>query len=156
MRPCNAYYGDPIRTTASRLRYLKVIFEYLSSDRNRARLGQKRPCHLSGSRSSVLLSRSLGTLLSRLTSGSVVFLAGAVNGDLDSNLTALNLLSVHLLHSLFLLLLRTEGDETEATALASLVAGLELLDHEAGDGAKSNLGGNGLVGGKDFLQLRGD
>jgi hypothetical protein len=76
----------------------------------------------------------------------VVLLSGRVNGDLDSDLTTLNLLSVHLRASLLLELLGTEGNETETTALAGLTTSLELLDHEAGDGAESDLGlGGGVV-----------
>lgn len=70
----------------------------------------------------------------------VVLLSGGVDGDLDSDLTALNLLAVHLVASLLLELLRAEGDEAEATALARLAASLELLDHETGNGAESDLG----------------
>jgi hypothetical protein len=39
-----------------------------------------------------------------------------------------------------LLLFGGESNETKATTLAGLVAGLELLDHEAWDGSKGNLG----------------
>lgn len=83
----------------------------------------------------------------------VVGLVGAVDGDLDGNLTAVNLLAVHLGHSLLLKLLGSKGDKAETTSLAGLVAGLELLDHETGDGAEGDLGGNRFVCGKDLLEL---
>lgn len=83
----------------------------------------------------------------------LVGLVGAVNGDLDSDLTTLNLLAVHLIDSLLLQLLGSQRDETETTSLAGLTTGLELLDHEAGDGAESNLGGRRLVGGEKLLEL---
>jgi hypothetical protein len=54
---------------------------------------------------------------------------------------------------LLLQLLRGQRDEAEATALAGLAASLELLDHEAGDGAKGDLGGQGLVGFEQLLEL---
>lgn len=69
----------------------------------------------------------------------VVLLAGAVDGNLDSDLTALNLLAVHLAASLLLEFFGSESNEAEATTLARLVAGLKLLDHEARDGAEGNL-----------------
>jgi hypothetical protein len=83
----------------------------------------------------------------------VVLLSGRVNGDLDGDLTTLNLLSVHLRASLLLELLGAEGDETETTALAGLTTSLELLDHEAGDGTKSDLGLGGRVVLEDLEEL---
>jgi hypothetical protein len=83
----------------------------------------------------------------------VVLLSGRVNGDLDSDLTTLNLLAVHLRASLLLELLGAEGDETETTALAGLTTSLELLDHEAGDGTKSDLGLGGRVVLEDLEEL---
>ena len=78
--------------------------------------------------------------------GSVVLLTGGVDRDLNCDLTTLDFLAVHLGASLLLELLRAEGNETETTALAGLTAGLELLDHEAGDGAEGDLGlGGGVV-----------
>jgi len=91
-----------------------------------------------------------------LSSWGVGFLVGlvwAVDGDLDSDLTTLDLLAVHLRDSLLLLLLGCESDEAEATTLAGLVASLELLDHEAGNWAKGDLGGSWLVGSEEFLEL---
>lgn len=85
--------------------------------------------------------------------GLLVGLVGAIDGDLDSDLAALNLLAVHLSNSLLLELLRGKGNEAEATALAGLTPGLKLLNHEAGDGAKSNLRGGRLVGSEKFLEL---
>jgi hypothetical protein len=76
----------------------------------------------------------------------VILLAGGVNRDLNGDLTALDLLAVHLGASLLLKLLGTKGDETETTALAGLTASLELLDHETGNGAEGDLGlGGGVV-----------
>jgi hypothetical protein len=109
--------------------------------------------NLSGSRSG-----GLGGLLGGIGGGCVgggglalalhvvVLLAGRVNRDLNGDLTALDLLSVHLVASLLLEFLRAEGNETETTALARLTASLELLDHEAGNRAEGNLGlGGGVV-----------
>lgn len=84
----------------------------------------------------------------------VVLLSGGVDGNLDSDLAALNFLAVHLRASLLLKLLGTESDETETTALAGLATGLEFLDHEAGDGAESDLGGGGGVVLEDLQELR--
>lgn len=83
----------------------------------------------------------------------VVLLAGRVNRDLNGDLAALDLLAVHLGASLLLELLRAECDETEATALAGLATSLELLDHEAGDGAEGDLGLGGGVVLEDFKKL---
>jgi len=84
--------------------------------------------------------------LSGSTFRGVVLLAGGVDRDLNGDLTALDLLAVHLGASLLLELFGTKGDETEATALAGLTASLELLDHETGDWAEGDLGlGGGVV-----------
>lgn len=112
-------------------------------------------------------SRSLGGLLGRLGGGSlsggglalgaidvVILLAGGVDRDLNGDLTALDLLAVHLGASLLLELLRSEGDEAEATALAGLTTSLELLDHETRNGAEGDLGlGRGVVL-EDLKKLR--
>jgi hypothetical protein len=109
-------------------------------------LGGRGSSRGSGSRSSL----SGGDVL-LLTVGSItlvlllVGLIGAINSNLDSDLTALNLLSVHLSDSLLLKLLRSQSDETEATTLASLTTSLKLLDHESGNRSKSNLGRRGLI-----------
>jgi hypothetical protein len=79
----------------------------------------------------------------------VLFLVGlvrAVNSNLDGDLTAFNLLSVHLADSLLLEFLRSQSHKAKATALASLATSLKLLDHESGDGSESNLGGRRLIG----------
>lgn len=133
--------------------------------------------HLGGSRSGRSLSRlclSLGGLGSGLGSGrrslggglgcgsavsgglgrGVVLLAGRVNRDLNGDLTALDLLAVHLVAGLLLKLLGAEGHEAEATALAGLTASLELLDHEAGDGAEGDLGLGGGVILEDLEELQ--
>ena len=111
--------------------------------------------HLGRGGGDVLLGRSLsGRLLGLLAVElGVVLLTGAVDGHLDGDLTALDLLAVHLLNGLVLELLGAQSDKTEATALAALVTGLQLLDHEAGDGAQGNLGGDGLVVDEDLLEL---
>jgi hypothetical protein len=83
----------------------------------------------------------------------VVLLAGRVDRDLNGNLAALNLLAVHLGASLLLELLRAKGDESETTALAGLTTSLELLDHEAGDGAEGDLGLGGGVLLEDLEKL---
>lgn len=74
-----------------------------------------------------------------------VFLARAVNGDLDSDLTSVNLFAIHLVDCLLLHLLRSKRDESKTTTLARLVACLKLLDHEARDWTESDLGGRRLV-----------
>jgi hypothetical protein len=91
---------------------------------------------------------SRGSLLLTVGSITLVLLIGlvrAVNGNLDGNLTALNLLSVHLSNSLLLELLGSQSDETETTTLAGLTTSLKLLDHESGNRSKSDLGGRGLI-----------
>lgn len=86
--------------------------------------------------------------------GGIVLLAGGVDRDLNGDLTALNLLAIHLVASLLLKLLRAESDESETTALARLATSLELLDHEAGDGAEGDLGLGGGVVLKDLEELQ--
>ena len=83
----------------------------------------------------------------------IVRLVGAVDGNLDGDLTTLDLLAVHLIDGLLLHLLAGQGDEAKTTSLASLTTGLQLLDHEARDGAKGDLGRRGLVSLKEFLEL---
>lgn len=85
------------------------------------------------------LAVGLGLALDRSV-GVFVLLAGAVDGDLNGNLATLNLLAVHVGASLLLKLFGFESDETKATALAGLVASLELANHETRDGAESDLG----------------
>lgn len=85
----------------------------------------------------------------------LVLLAGAVDGDLDGDLAALDLLAVHSGAGLLLDLLSGEGDEAEATTLAGLVASLELADHELGDGTESNLGRSRVVLSEDLEELGG-
>lgn len=106
--------------------------------------------------SSGSLSGAVGTLGGSLGSWSIGIIVGlvwAVDGDLDGDLTTLDLLSVHLSNGLLLHLLRGKSNETESTSLAGFVAGLELLDHEAGDGAKGDLGGGWLISSEEFLEL---
>ncbi len=113
------------------------------------------PLHLGSGRDGRGLSSS-SLLVGGLALGGVGLLIGlvrAVNSNLDSNLTALNLLAVHLADSLLLQRLSSQRDETKATALASLTTSLQLLDHEAGDGAQSNLGRGGLVGLEELDKL---
>ena len=85
--------------------------------------------------------------------GVLVLLARGVNSDLDSDLAALDLLAVHIGTGLLLHLLGGEGNKTEATALARLVAGLKLTDHKLGDRTEGNLGGGRLVLSEDFEKL---
>lgn len=85
---------------------------------------------------------------SALASGSVdivISLIGAVDGNLDSDLATLDLLSVHLRNSLLLELLRGKSDEAEATSLASLTPSLKLLDHKSRNRSEGNLSGGRLV-----------
>jgi hypothetical protein len=93
-----------------------------------------------GSRSVLLLGIGSITLILLL-----VGLIGAVDSNLDGNLTTLNLLSVHLSNSLLLELLGSKSDKSEATTLAGLTTSLKLLDHESRDGTKSDLGRRGLI-----------
>ncbi len=83
----------------------------------------------------------------------LVFLARAVNRDLNSDLAALDLLAIHLGARFLLHLFTREGDETEAAAFAWLVTGLELADHELGDRTESDFGGGWRVIGEDFEEL---
>lgn len=84
----------------------------------------------------------------------LILLTRAIDGDLDGNLTALDLLAIHLRASLLLQLLRSEGDKAKATALARLVAGLKLLDHEARDGPESDLGRSRRIVLEDLHKLQ--
>lgn len=109
-------------------------------------------CHLSGGLSwggSGFLSLDT-VLLSILLS---IFLSWAVNRDLNSDLTTLDFLPVHLRDSLLLELFGTKGDETETTTLAWLIAGLKLLDHEARNGAEGDLRRGWLVSCEELLKL---
>lgn len=100
------------------------------------------------------LGGSCGSLFSLgVGLGVVVLLARRVDGDLDSDFAALDLLAVHLGAGLLLQVLGSQSNEAEATALAGLVAGLELLDHKAGNGTESDLGGRGFVVLEDFQKL---
>lgn len=81
------------------------------------------------------------------------FLAGAVDGYLDCELAALDLLAVHLGDSLLLQVLARERHEGETATLAGLVTGLELLDHEARDRAEGELGGSWLIGTEQLQKL---
>lgn len=85
----------------------------------------------------------------------IIRLVRTIDGNLDSDLATLDLLAVHLGDSLLLKLLRGQRDEAKTAALAGLTARLELLDHEAGDGAQGDLGRQGLVGGEQLLELEG-
>ncbi len=100
------------------------------------------------------LGSLLGSVgLDLLGVGLLVRLVRAVDGDLDGDLASLNLLAVHLRDGLLLQFLRSQGNETKTTALASLTTSLELLDHESGDGSEGDLGGGRLVGGEELLEL---
>ena len=59
------------------------------------------------------------------------------------------------LDSFLSLFVSIEVDETEATALTALVAGLELLDHETRNGAQGDLGRDRVEASKDLLELYG-
>lgn len=128
----------------------------LSIGGHHSRSGRERPGHLGGGRGGSVLLRRCSSRLGLLTRDvDVILLARAVDRDLDRNLTALDLLSVHFVDGLLLELLRGKGDEAEPTALAALVAGLQLLDHKARNGAQGDLGGGRLVVGEDLLELLG-
>lgn len=106
------------------------------------------------------LSSSLGgsSAIGSLTLGSwsisiLIGLVWAIDGDLDGDLATLDLLSVHLRDSLLLQLLGGECNEAKSTTLAGLIASLELLDHEAGNRTKGDLGRGWLVGSEKFLEL---
>lgn len=83
-----------------------------------------------------------------------VFLAWAIDGNLDSNLTTLDFFAVHFGHGFLLELFRGKGHEPEATALSRLIAGLELGNHETRDGTESDLCGRGFVGCEELLELQ--
>lgn len=83
----------------------------------------------------------------------LVLLAWAINRDLNGDLATLDFLAVHVGTCLLLQLLARERDEAEATALARLVASLQLANHELGNGTESDLGGGGRVVGEDLEQL---
>lgn len=108
--------------------------------------------HLSGGSGGSCLGAILG--LSRGSIDIVVGLVRAVDGNLDCDLTSLDLLAVHLSNGLLLQLLGRQSDKAEATTLASLAAGLQLLDHKAGDRTQSNLGRRWLVGVEQLLELK--
>jgi hypothetical protein len=97
---------------------------------------------------------SIGVGALALTVDVVILLARRVDRDLNGDLTTLDLLAVHLLTSLLLELLGAECDETETTALAGLTASLQLLDHEAGNRAKGDLGLGGRVVLEDLKELK--
>ena len=149
------------KTTSKQWSSLTFRLSYLQHNPalGQARSGQERHCQskkiscLGSSSRGVLLTRSRGGPLGLLSLGGVILFAGAVDGDLDSDLATLNLLAVHLLDGLLLLLLRAESDETETTALTALVASLELLDHETRNGTQGDLGGDRLVGVEELLEL---
>lgn len=82
-----------------------------------------------------------------------VFLARAVDGDFDRNLSAIDLLAVHVSDRLLLEFLRLKGDKAETSTLAWLVSGLEFLHHESWNWSKGDLSGNRLVVDEKFLQL---
>ena len=84
---------------------------------------------------------------------SLVLLARAVDGDLDSELAALDLLAVHFGDGLLLRLFSWEGDEGEATSLTRLATRLKLADHEARDRPESELCAGGLIGSEELEEL---
>jgi hypothetical protein len=106
------------------------------------------------SRSVVLLGSGRSNLFVGRSIDILIFLSGAVNGNLDGDDATINILAVHLADGLGLKFLRGKVNESEAASLATLVASLQLLDHETGDRAKGNLGRDGLVGGENLLELR--
>jgi hypothetical protein len=110
----------------------------------------------------LLLSGNFGGLLGRSLSHLLftfawddIFLARAVDGDFNGDFTSFDLLSVHLLDGLLLEIFGAESNKSKSTALARFVTGLELLNHEARNGTKSDLGGLGLVVLEQFLKLQG-
>jgi len=98
-----------------------------------------------------LLSSAVGTVLRGLLSA--ILLAWAVDGNFHSNFTTLDLLAVHLLNSFLLQVLGAKSNKAETTTLARFIASLKLLDHEARNWAKSDLGGARFVGSEEFLKL---
>lgn len=82
-----------------------------------------------------------------------VLFAWTINSNLDSDLTTVNFLAVHLAHSLLLQFLRSKRNKTKATTFTRLTTSLELLDHVAGDRSKSDLGGSRAVGREELLEL---
>lgn len=128
------------------------FLSYHSSAGSASGLRQTQKTCLSSS-GVVLLTFSGSSAVSSSAVRSVVLLARAVDGNLDGNLTAFDFLAVHFLDGLVLQLLGAESDETETTALTGFVTGLELLDHEARNRTQGDLGRDGVVGGKDLLEL---
>lgn len=63
-------------------------------------------------------------------------------------------MSIEALNGLLLRLLVLESNESEASSLAGLVAGLKLADHESGDGTESDLGRGWLELGEQLEELR--
>jgi len=83
----------------------------------------------------------------------LVLLARAVDCDLNSNLAAFDLLAVHIGAGLLLHLLGCKSDKAKTTALARLVACLELADHELWNWAKGDLGRGWVVVCKQLKKL---
>lgn len=85
--------------------------------------------------------------------GIYVFLARAIDGDLDSNLPAIDVFAVHIGDSLLLEFFRAKRNEAKSTTFARLVASLEFLNHEAGNWTKSDLRGGWLIGREELFEL---
>ena len=101
--------------------------------------------------SSDVVGGTIGAVLS--SSFAIVFLPRAVDGDLDCNLTTLDVLAIHLLDGLVLHFLVLQSNEAKATAFAGFVASLELLDHESWDRTEGDLGRRWLIGSEEFFEL---
>jgi len=96
----------------------------------------------------ICLRRTLNRRIWRL-----VLLTRGINRNLNRDLTPLHLLTIHLRARLLLQLLTRERDEPKSTALARLVAGLQLADHVFRDRAQGDLRGGRAVLGKDLEKL---
>lgn len=80
-------------------------------------------------------------------------LSWTIDGHLDGDFATLNIFAVHLRHGFLLLFLRCKRYKSETTTLSRLVACLELLDHEAGNGSKGDFGRGWFICREEFLEL---
>lgn len=112
----------------------------------------KKPSWKLGSSGSGGRLLSVGLVLVRNVRLFVGFI-GAIDSNLDGDLTPVDLLAVHLRNGLLLQLFRRKSNKPKSTALAGLAAGLEFFDHESGNGAKCNFGGGRLVSLEEIFKL---
>ena len=134
-----------------------MLVEYMGEFESPKQVDAQRLCGDSSGVGRALGGRRLGIGLGLTLDWGIwvlILLAWTVNRDLNGDLATLDLLAVHVVACLLLQLFTSECNEAEATALAWLVAGLELANHELGDWAESNLCGSWRVVGEDLEQLK--